>query len=198
MACVQTAAIYLALTATTIYLLEAKKYLHLPLIAVLWVNLHGGTMPILYFLTGMHFLFEGKKILKLWPCILGIVCGVLINPRGIEMLYYSLAVVGDPLQMHIAEWHSPDFKAAYTFCFAAVLILGPFFLERRWRDGLIYAVLASLSILYLRNIPIFIIFAIPLIFSALRVKQLQFKISPRIVLLFFLISVLVFPVPTLA
>jgi hypothetical protein len=96
----------------------------LPLIFVLWSNLHGG-YPLGLLLIGFmiageitnHFLGNGtdemlgwRKIIQL--ALIGIICGfaVLLNPNGIETWLIPFRTVGvNVLQRFVSEWASPDF-----------------------------------------------------------------------------------------
>lgn len=106
---------------------KTKKAIFLiPLIGILWANIHGGSSNLVYviclffIITGL-FNFEFGKIefVKLNKKKLGTLClvtllsilGICINPYGIHMLTYPYSNMSDKLMLDlIMEWASPDAK----------------------------------------------------------------------------------------
>lgn len=104
----------------------------LPGIAVLWVNIHGGTallsyLTILVYLLcnvmnwdigKIHFQKAGKKwIIHCSIVLLLTVAAMMINPYGYEMLLYPYTNMQDKLMISvITEWAAPDAKNMVTLC----------------------------------------------------------------------------------
>ena len=98
----------------------------LPVIGVLWANLHGGSsnliyiLPVFFILTSLFdFSFgklEFKKLKKRTNIKLGIITvvstlGLCLNPHGFRILTYPFVNMGDKVMLsNIQEWASPDMK----------------------------------------------------------------------------------------
>ena len=105
---------------------ESKGVYLLPLIAVLWSNLHGGYALLSYVLCFLVLLctllpFASKwfavpllnKCQKLRLAVVGLFCilAVMVNPLGVKALLYPYMNQSDQLMIRvIAEWQSPDAK----------------------------------------------------------------------------------------
>jgi len=104
----------------------SKTVFLIPLIAVLWSNIYGGSSNLSYilcgfFLVGSLFEFkigkiEAEKIDKRARIILLIVTvltvgAVVLNPIGIQVLTYPYENLSDSVSMsYISEWKAPDAK----------------------------------------------------------------------------------------
>lgn len=105
---------------------ESKKIYTIPLIAILWSNLHGGSSNLTYILC-LIFIFcglcnfsvgriEAKRlkncsIIKLIVVTALSVIGIMINPIGLKVIAYPYINLSDNLSMTlISEWASPDAK----------------------------------------------------------------------------------------
>ncbi len=105
---------------------KSKSVFWLPIIAILWSNLHGGSANLSYILCFI-FAFVGlfnvnigkiesqrmdkKAIIKL--LLIGVACilAILINPVGEKVLFYPYVNLSDDISMNvISEWKSPDAK----------------------------------------------------------------------------------------
>ena len=103
-----------------------KSIWFLPLLSMLWSNLHGGSANLSYLLCGL-FLFvgsfdfhferiEGKKLSKesrriLFLVLLCTMGAIFINPIGYRVFTYPYANLSDKLSMSvISEWQAPDAK----------------------------------------------------------------------------------------
>ncbi len=98
----------------------------LPLISVLWSNIHGGSSNMSYilcilFLTVGSMRFEfgrieavrmpRKGLAILAAVTIGTITGILINPIGFQVLLYPYRIFADELCMTvICEWQPPDAK----------------------------------------------------------------------------------------
>lgn len=103
-----------------------KKICLIPLLAVLWSNLHGGSSSLSYVLC-LIFLFSGlfdlsfgrvesrrfdkRALITLTAVTFGTIVGILINPVGLKVLSYPFVNLSDSISMStISEWQSPDAK----------------------------------------------------------------------------------------
>ncbi len=103
-----------------------KSIWFVPLIAVLWSNLHGGSSNLTYLICIMFLLAGmvplsfgrleskrlGKKSLKtlgaVTVCTMG---GIFVNPIGVQVFLFPYINIGDKLSMiYVTEWHAPDVK----------------------------------------------------------------------------------------
>lgn len=135
------------LTASFVFLLEGYKdgrvsrraLLSLPLLTLLWANLHSGYLLgvalLLVYLVGESLTqrlgWQSERTLT-WPAIrwLAIMTGAsflaaAINPNGPELWIYPFFTLGsNAMQRYIQEWASPDFHQVIFWPFAALLVMG--------------------------------------------------------------------------
>lgn len=137
---------YIAAVFIALYIIILNKALRkgrliylLPCIAVLWVNIHGGTsllsyLTILVYLVCNLFNWEignicFQKADKKWiyRCIgvlLLTVLALMLNPYGYEMILYPYTNMQDNfMTTMIAEWASPDAKNIGTLLFQTMPML---------------------------------------------------------------------------
>lgn len=102
---------------------KERQLFLLPLIMVLWVNLHGGFMIGIAML-GLFTLgemitgiakFEAdsgwrRRVILLGICTVATVLASMLNPDGWERLIHPFEVLGSDITTSIAEWRSPDFS----------------------------------------------------------------------------------------
>lgn len=156
----------------------------LPVLILVWVNMHGGFLLGLvimgvYVAGGLlHRLLGSDTYDRLQPAewkylATATAVGVgtsLINPFGVEMLTYAYETTlsSEAMQTFIVEWHSPDFQKPIFWLFGSML-LGSWitmvfskrpvtFTDLLFLVGTSYAALTSK-----RNIPIFVIVAVPIV-----------------------------------
>lgn len=117
-----------------------KSFFLLPALAVIWANFHGGTLPLLFVLTGMYLVlslipsYNGKIVHakqgnpKQLACILVLeIAAGCINPYG-PFLYWQLYRVSDTCSViNVSEWQPANINnAAWVFvslaAFIAILI----------------------------------------------------------------------------
>lgn len=115
---------------------NSKFYLFFPLIAILWTNMHGGTIlfaligPVGY-LIGSLFNFESKRVIakkgnssqrkKYLYLLIGNALAALVNPSGIKMYYYSFAINNSQAKAGISEWDPASIN--WTTCFISILVI---------------------------------------------------------------------------
>lgn len=139
--------ISLLLTSVFLYLLDCYEknqkiafLVPLPLLSMLWVNLHGGFIIGIgivgvYWLGFMaKILFRGKGKAKgdprAWKPVLTLAAVVvlcllasLINPNHYKILVYPFQTLFDPaMQQYLVEWYSPDFHNIIWVPFAVLVL----------------------------------------------------------------------------
>jgi hypothetical protein len=176
------------LTALVAYLLDrykrqdGKTLLWLPLIVLVWANVHGG-FAIAFILMICYLAGEGANWLTLHredPVLsrrqvlhLLLVIGlsflvVGINPYTWQMWVYPFRTVGiGVLRDFIQEWQSPNFHLAWQQPFILLLLLTVLGLTRSGRradftDLALLAVWTIMALLAGRNIAIFALVAVPI------------------------------------
>jgi hypothetical protein len=185
--------ISLLLTSVFLYLLDKyrrngkyESLLPLPLITLLWVNLHAGYLIGLaligiYISGGLIEIlvaeFHKGEVTNHVPTLRSILiqCGflgvcllaTLVNPNGIKIIIYPFQTLVSPsMQQFIQEWFSPDFHQMMwqPFAWLILALIGTGMLSKKSISPTIilltlifgYAALRSM-----RNIPIFAIIVIP-------------------------------------
>lgn len=177
-------------TAVFVYIVErvrrgdwsARVLWTLPLLTVLWANLHSG------YLLGVVLLgtYAGGGIFDRWlgldeggldwPALRQLVAvtavcflAAALNPSGPELWIYPFLTLGsNAMQVYIQEWQSPDFHQAPFWPFAAMLALGfvaMAFSRRRpsWTDLLLFGGTALAGLMSARHIPLFALVAAPIL-----------------------------------
>ena len=108
---------------------ESKKIYFLPLISIIWANVHGGSsnLPYLlcfiFFIIG-HFSFQFKKIeskrlkkkqlYRYFIVMILCIISVCINIHGIKMLTYPYLNMFDTVMIdHIMEWRSTTLHESF-------------------------------------------------------------------------------------
>lgn len=151
--------------------LEEFKHLYLlPLLMVVWVNLHGGfvigLMTLGTYLVAMtiSYLFYKEKetflkLKKLAIIALLTTLACLVNPWGPKMLIFPFQLVSTSLN-NIAEWQSPNFHTHLSYEFGIFLAIAALAL-RKDRFHLPYLLLLLLflhfSLQSIRHLPLFAI-----------------------------------------
>ncbi len=150
--------------------------------AALWANLHGGFLVLLFCLGsvgGVAFLeaalrrserrtrlAQGGRYAALTAAC---AAATLVNPYGWELHRHILSYLSsDWIKMSIAEFQSPSFRAENVLQFeilliSGLLVAGRLLWERRYVDALWIAAWAHFSLQSARHIPMYAIFAAPLV-----------------------------------
>lgn len=173
--------------------LTGKRSIYLlPLVTVLWVNLHGGFMAGLlliavYWLGSLAEFFFSKNekvradqknnIITYGKVGLLAVTAALVNPHGYKAILFPFRIMGQELNVgKINEWLSPNFHEVlpYEYLLLALIVVLGFAL---FRLGFIEAGLVllwtHLSLQSVRYGPIFAIIVIPIM--AVRLEGLMQK-----------------------
>lgn len=174
-----------AFTCLELYWLEAymrgrsRALYWLPLVVVLWANLHGGFVVSLVFV-GVAMVVEAVlavvsrgdgahrgRALRLLAVL--VACGVagLVSPHGFELYTYAVKTQFSSVQQgFIAEWHSPDFhRLDERGLEAMILLLAIGFAVRRPRlwDVAVGVVATVLALQSVRHTVIFVAAVAPII-----------------------------------
>jgi hypothetical protein len=174
----------LPLTLAFIVILERyqrQKVNHLkllPLLMVLWVNVHGGYILGLVFV----FLYAGGNLLRAYTAqtgreeakrmfkSLGITAGItllatFINPRGPAILYFPFHLVGREFIVdNVLEWLSPNFHQYRLLELILLLFIAAFVLSKRKPDlieGAIGLLMTAMALYSVRYVPLFVITVTP-------------------------------------
>ncbi len=165
----------------------------LPIIMLAWVNIHGGfaigfilMVAYLFGETANWIIHRGQsaavsperdelKAMELRQigllALVMVICFLLLplNPNGIEMWSYPFRTVNiGILQDFIVEWQSPNFHEVYLHPFIWLLLaaLTSFGLAGRradFTDLTLVALLAYMSLMAVRNVPLFALITAPVI-----------------------------------
>ncbi len=153
----------------------------LPVVMLLWANIHGGFAIGFILMVAYLFGETGNQILRLpqgigWRGIgvlaLALLVSILViplNPNGAQMLTYPFRTVGiEILQQFIAEWQAPNFHEFYLHPFiwlllAAITAFGLSGKRADFTDLTLVALFTYLSLLAVRNIPLFALVTAPVI-----------------------------------
>lgn len=153
----------------------------LPLVVVLWVNIHGGFAIAFILMVAYLFGEVGNQILGIetgigWGRIgrLLLIMGlsfllVPLNPNTFQMWAYPFQTVGiGILQDFIAEWRSPDFHEIHFHPFiwmllAALTVLGLSKKRADFTDLTLVALFSYMTLLAARNIALFALVTAPVI-----------------------------------
>lgn len=180
----------LLLTVIWYHLLDRFQYknertlLYLPLLMLLWVNLHGGyffgLILLTIYLTGnvvcsiigrpeqlQRHRSKAKSLFLILVATVGI-CA--INPSGFEILWFPIRVTSDHFLMdRVTEYLSPNFHDFLPFKFMLLAVIGILALSRSALNLIEVALITLLSYMALysaRHISLFAIVAAPLLLRA--------------------------------
>lgn len=164
------------------YQCEDKNYLWvLPLLMLLWVNLHGGFI-IGFILLGVYLtgdLIQSftaqdekkglymKKVMNLASITTFCLLMSLINPFGYHIMLFPLETVSNKYLMdHISEFISPNFHEPTPFKYLLFLMVAIFAISREKLDTialLLTIVFLNMALYSARHIPLFAIVIAPIL-----------------------------------
>jgi len=159
-----------------------KNYLYvLPLVMLLWVNLHGGFIAG-FLLLGVYLVgnvlqsfsseSEKRNLSRTRTVTLSIVIilcllAALINPYGYHILLFPFNLVSNRFLMdHINEFLSPNFHELEPFKYLLFLMISLLAVSREKLDAielLLILILANMALYSVRHVPLFAIIALPII-----------------------------------
>jgi len=175
----------------------------LPLITVLWVNLHAGYamglfIMLIYIITlGIHVIRARVKvyqpaghpgpvaITQLLLVFLICIMAVMVNPNGIQMYVYPFETLTSPsMQQFIQEWFSPDFHLLewqpMAWLFLALMLIGFFkFRPSSSTHAILTLIFAYASLRSMRHITFLTLAAVPMLSNGLEnISNSWRKINP--------------------
>jgi hypothetical protein len=189
-----------ALTGITIFLLErvrmgkTRSLLYMPLVMLIWVNVHGGfaigfIFLGLYFTSdlidfGVEIFIHGSSPGEVWGrhkrylitlVLVGLLSllAVCINPNGPVMLLYPFKTLSiQALQNYIAEWQTPNFHGRETWPFLIMFFMTWISLALSQEkitsiDIVLPAVVGYMSLTGARNIALFGLTTLPVLYRHL-------------------------------
>ena len=176
---------------TSIFLYVLHRFKHrganrlylLPLLFLLWVNVHGGfiigfAVLMAYVVgealnnavgVGIAPILDFRRIRLLLATTLASVVVVLVNPHTYKMLGYPFFTVGmGALQNYIEEWGSPDFHLLYQqpflwLLFAAVVAMALSRSRVDFTDLVLFAGFGYMALVAVRNFALFALVAAPVL-----------------------------------
>lgn len=142
-----------------------RLYYYLPLIMLLWCNIHGSFL-VLYLLGALYGLEAIWQ--KNWQrfkalLITGILCIVanIINPFGIDIFFATYRTLHSAMSQYIAEWHPWHLTWSYPFSGFLIFLLAVTFLTKSKYNGGIEGVLTLLwFVAAVKSIRFFVLFAL--------------------------------------
>jgi hypothetical protein len=165
-----------------LYILRDKKTLwSMPLIMIIWVNLHGSFilgLLLLFLYTLNALVHDRKKGIYLSKILVVSIAATLINPNTYEILLYPLQYATESVHAkYILEWQSPNF---HTFsAFEGVLLLSIIVLAFskgvNALDMVLILLFTHLGLFAIRNTAIYALVVVPIIF-----KYAQLLVEQRI------------------
>ena len=132
------------LLALTLYLLydlrkneNSKKIYLLPLVSLLWANVHGGSsnlgylLCLLFIITGLFNInnkyidinkISKKQLIKYLVVFILMIGVIIINPHGLKMLIYPYQnIFNDLMQKNIMEWHHTSILNPYNYVYFGLI-----------------------------------------------------------------------------
>ena len=154
----------------------------MPLLLLLWVNLHGGFLlgPALIALTlagwsleawlGLRPWWEARARLQQLGTVLAVCVLVIpLNPNGLELFRYPFQTLrAKSIVDYIVEWASPNFHSSDFKMFLGMLLLvwaAAAIARKRLRAAQVLLLLATTyaALSAARHIPIFVLIAVPIV-----------------------------------
>ncbi len=163
---------------------ELKWIVPLPILTVLWINLHAGYAmgPGIiavylgcdfaewswYQVAGSDKKFRFREIVPAGIIFIASLLAVMLNPNGARMYIYPFETLTSPsMQRFIQEWFSPDFHQTEWQPLALLLVLLPVIAIfgrgariRLARTALLF-LFGYMALRSMRNVPLFILAAVP-------------------------------------
>lgn len=165
---------------------RVARLVWLPILTVCWVQLHGGYIlgiALLLAVAGAEALdcavgrgdVAPGRIWRLVAAALACVCVVPLNPNGVAMLRYPFAVLSMKANQYIVEWQAPQLQYSRFWSFlalAALTLAAMLFSRKAYRPGqlLLFAATLGMALRSGRNIPIFVLIAVPLLAEHVRTE----------------------------
>jgi hypothetical protein len=162
------------------YQYKNKNYLYLlPLLMLLWVNLHGsyvmGFILLIVYIAGNFLKARFKKeerqasygrtkvfVLFFFLCLLA----SLLNPQGYKILFSPFEVANSEIMAHIYEWMSPNFHIGLIYEYMLlimILVLGVSAKRLNIIEVMLALIFTHMSLFSARFIPLYAIIISPIL-----------------------------------
>ena len=195
---------------------ERKNIFFIPIIGVLWSNLHGGSsnmsyiLCVVFLITGALKLdygriesvrLERKYLLKLAIITVLTVLSIFINPIGHKVFIYPYMSFADNISMSVInEWHSPDAKEIGNLIlyFLPILVMSVGIITEKKKIQLIdLEIMILFLFLFFRSARFIILWYISAIFYAFRyIPKSKLKtIQKKSEIVAICLSIIIFLVP---
>ena len=168
------------------YQYRSKNYLLvLPLIMLLWVNLHGGfiigfLLLGIYFSGNLIFWFTeqgqdkhsaAKKCRFLMLIAMACLLASMVNPFGYQILLFPFELVSDEVIMSfVQEFQPANLQESHPYIYLLFLTLGVLMISRHrlnWIELGLILVFIYMALYSVRNIPLLAIIAAPIVLKRL-------------------------------
>lgn len=166
---------------------DTKSIFVIPVLAVLWSNLHGGSSNLSYIFcfaflgtAALNIKFgriqskrlDKKALLRLGCVSFATMGAILVNPIGFRVFIYPYQNLSDSVSMnYISEWQSPDAKQIgqliLYFAIIALITVGMIAYEKKI-DLIDIVVMAMFLFLFLRSVRFVILWYIAVAFYGLK------------------------------
>ena len=157
------------------YKIGSKKIMFLPVLSVVWANIHGGSANLIYILPSVlvlgqlipiervglagrmeNIVMNRRKIVKLAGITIVALLCQLLNPHGVELLLYPYINAADSLMLHsIVEWAPASLASSshiITVFLPLFFCLGTFLLTSKKIDIVDFFFFSLFFLLSLRSI----------------------------------------------
>lgn len=168
---------------------ESKKYRLLPVVAILWANIHGGSLPILFafntLFVAMSFLPDVNtfgllnereqptaRARKMGSLLVVNMLAGLLNPYGFKLYYYFFITNNEATKRYVSEWQpSALADPVVFFCIAFLFVIVASRTKIRLTEFLPILCCLLLTSRYVRIRSYLLVVMIPLIFRFLSVMM---------------------------
>lgn len=161
---------------------DNKRCWLLPVISLLWANLHGGSLPILFAFNALFVLMsylpnvnalglinereqQTKKARTYISLLITNVLAGLINPYGYKLYYYFFVTNNEATKKYVAEWQPAYLgNTVVFFCIALLFVIAAAHVKIRVVEFLPIVACLLLTCRYIRIASYLLIVMTPLIF----------------------------------
>jgi hypothetical protein len=163
---------------------NAKTLIYLPILMLLWVNLHGGFMIGLILLAiyllgnilrkvlgGSKAFDAGVKVKPLAAAFIATLAVCLLNPSGTEILWFPFRLTSDRFIMdRVTEFLSPNFHDFLPFKYMLLATIGALALSRsalNFIEAMLVVLLSYMALYSARHVSLFAIVVAPILLKSL-------------------------------
>ncbi len=145
----------------------------LPLLMVVWANLHGafitGLVLIAFYVVGAGLEKNSRQVVKLTGLWAGVLLASFINPAGPELVVYNWNILQQRFLVDLTvEFQSPNFHVISTWPFVGLLLFALAILARSnkrldWTPLVVLLGWIAFALYSARNIPLYALAAMPIL-----------------------------------